>query len=165
MTTILGVPSAVLYGQLLLGLINGAFYAMLSLGLAVIFGMMNIVNFAHGAQYMIGAMGAWLLLNYLGVGYWWALILAPLIVGAISIVIEVLLLRRLYKLDHLYGMLLTFGLALMVQGMFSDWFGCAGFISTNCRSSCSTATRSCWTRGRWAPTTVPIARRTGATSG
>ena len=123
MTTILGVPSAVLYGQLLLGLINGAFYAMLSLGLAVIFGMMNIVNFAHGAQYMIGAMGAWLLLNYLGVGYWWALILAPLIVGAISIVIEVLLLRRLYKLDHLYGMLLTFGLALMVQGAFSNWFG------------------------------------------
>jgi len=126
MTTILGVPSAVLYGQLLLGLINGAFYAMLSLGLAVIFGMMNIVNFAHGAQYMIGAMGAWLLLNYLGVGYWWALILAPLIVGAISIVIEVLLLRRLYKLDHLYGMLLTFGLALMVQGAFSNWFGSSG---------------------------------------
>ncbi|MGE9008624.1 ABC transporter permease [Leptospira interrogans] len=126
MTTILGVPSAVLYGQLLLGLINGAFYAMLSLGLAVIFGMMNIVNFAHGAQYMMGAMGAWFLLNYLGIGYWWALILAPLAVGAIGIVVEMMLLRRLYKLDHLYGMLLTFGLALMVQGMFSDWFGSSG---------------------------------------
>ncbi len=126
MTTILGVPSAVLYGQLLLGLINGAFYAMLSLGLAVIFGMMNIVNFAHGAQYMMGAVGAWLLLNFFGVGYWWALVLVPLGVGIVGIAIERLLLRKLYKLDHLYGMLLTFGLALIVQGVFSDWFGSSG---------------------------------------
>jgi branched-chain amino acid transport system permease protein len=126
MTTIFGIPSAVLYGQLLLGLINGAFYAMLSLGLAVIFGMMNIVNFAHGAQYMMGALVAWLLLNFLGIGYWWALVLAPLAVGLTGVVIERLLLRRLYKLDHLYGMLLTFGLALMVQGAFSNWFGSSG---------------------------------------
>jgi branched-chain amino acid transport system permease protein len=126
MTTIFGIPSAVLYGQLLLGLINGAFYAMLSLGLAVIFGMMNIVNFAHGAQYMMGALVAWLLLNFLGIGYWWALLLAPLAVGLTGVVIERLLLRRLYKLDHLYGMLLTFGLALMVQGAFSNWFGSSG---------------------------------------
>ena len=126
MTTIFGIPSAVLYGQLLLGLINGAFYAMLSLGLAVIFGMMNIVNFAHGAQYMMGALVAWLLLNFLGIGYWWALLLAPLAVGLTGVVIERLLLRRLYKLDHLYGMLLTFGLALMAQGAFSNWFGASG---------------------------------------
>lgn len=126
MTMIFGVPSAVLFGQLLLGLINGAFYAMLSLGLAVIFGMMNIVNFAHGAQYMLGAITAWLLLNFLGVGYWWALLLAPLIVGATGVLIERFLLRRLYKLDHLYGMLLTFGLALMLQGIFSNAFGSSG---------------------------------------
>ncbi|MDA9397588.1 branched-chain amino acid ABC transporter permease [Bradyrhizobium sp. CCBAU 45389] len=126
MTTIFGIPSAVLFGQLLLGLVNGAFYAMLSLGLAVIFGMMNIVNFAHGAQYMMGAMLAWLLLNFLGIGYWWALIIAPLLVGLTGIVVERFLLRRLYGLDHLYGMLLTFGLALMVQGALSNWFGSSG---------------------------------------
>jgi branched-chain amino acid transport system permease protein len=126
MSTIFGIPSAVLYGQLLLGLINGAFYAMLSLGLAVIFGMMNIVNFAHGAQYMMGAVAAWFLLNYLGIGYWWALVLAPLGVGAVGIAVERLMLRRLYKLDHLYGMLLTFGLALMVQGVLSYAFGASG---------------------------------------
>ncbi|GLR84469.1 hypothetical protein GCM10007857_11790 [Bradyrhizobium iriomotense] len=126
MTTIFGVPSAVLFGQLLLGLVNGAFYAMLSLGLAVIFGMMNIVNFAHGAQYMMGAMLAWLLLNFLGVGYWWALILAPMAVGLGGVVLERFLLRRLYGLDHLYGMLLTFGLALMVQGALGNWFGSSG---------------------------------------
>jgi branched-chain amino acid transport system permease protein len=126
MTMIFGVPSAVLYGQLLLGLINGSFYAMLSLGLAVIFGMMNIVNFAHGAQYMLGAMTAWLLLTYAGIGYWWSLLLAPLIVGASGLVIERFLLRRLYKLDHLYGMLLTFGLALMFQGIFTNAFGSSG---------------------------------------
>ncbi|MBR0706684.1 ABC transporter permease [Bradyrhizobium liaoningense] len=126
MTTIFGIPSAVLFGQLLLGLVNGAFYAMLSLGLAVIFGMMNIVNFAHGAQYMMGAMLAWLLLNFLGIGYWWALIIAPLFVGLTGIVVERFLLRRLYGLDHLYGMLLTFGLALMVQGALSNWFGSSG---------------------------------------
>jgi branched-chain amino acid transport system permease protein len=126
MMTVFGIPSAVLFGQLLLGLVNGAFYAMLSLGLAVIFGMMNIVNFAHGAQYMMGAMLAWLLLNFLGIGYWWALILAPLAVGLIGIAVERLLLRRLAGLDHLYGMLLTFGLALMVQGALSNWFGSSG---------------------------------------
>ena len=126
MTTILGVPSAVLFGQLLLGLINGAFYAMLSLGLAVIFGMMNIVNFAHGAQYMLGAMTTWLLLTYGGIGYWWALLLAPLIVGATGLVVERFLLRRLYRLDHLYGMLLTFGLALMAQGVLTNAFGSSG---------------------------------------
>jgi branched-chain amino acid transport system permease protein len=126
MTMIFGVPAAVLYGQLLLGLINGSFYAMLSLGLAVIFGMMNIVNFAHGAQYMLGAMTAWLLLTFAGIGYWWSLLLAPLIVGASGLVIERFLLRRLYKLDHLYGMLLTFGLALMFQGIFTNAFGSSG---------------------------------------
>lgn len=126
MTTIFGIPSAVLFGQLLLGLVNGAFYAMLSLGLAVIFGMMNIVNFAHGAQYMMGAMLAWLLLNFLGIGYWWAVLLAPLAVGLTGIILERLLLRRLYGLDHLYGMLLTFGLALIVQGALSNWFGSSG---------------------------------------
>ncbi|QIB33675.1 branched-chain amino acid ABC transporter permease [Ancylobacter pratisalsi] len=126
MTMIFGVPSAVLYGQLLLGLINGSFYAMLSLGLAVIFGMLNIVNFAHGAQYMLGAMTAWLLLNYAGIGYWWSLLLAPLIVGASGMVIERFLLRRLYKLDHLYGMLLTFGLALIFQGVLTNAFGSSG---------------------------------------
>ncbi len=126
MTMIFGVPSAVLFGQLLLGLINGAFYAMLSLGLAVIFGMMNIVNFAHGALYMMGALGAWLLLEYLGVGYWWALLLAPLGVGLFGILIERTMLRPLYKLDHLYGMLLTFGLSLIIQGVARDWFGSSG---------------------------------------
>ncbi|MBR1133013.1 ABC transporter permease [Bradyrhizobium iriomotense] len=126
MTTIFGVPSAVLFGQLLLGLVNGAFYAMLSLGLAVIFGMMNIVNFAHGAQYMMGAMLAWLLFNFLGIGYWSALVIAPLSVGLMGIAVERFLLRRLYGLDHLYGMLLTFGLALMAQGALSNWFGSSG---------------------------------------
>jgi branched-chain amino acid transport system permease protein len=126
MSTIFGVPDSLVYAQLLLGLINGAFYAMLSLGLAVIFGMMNIVNFAHGAQYMLGAVGAWLLLNYFGVNYWAALIVVPLVVGAINIVIERLVLQRVYKLDHIYGMLLTFGLALVVQGLVSAWIGSAG---------------------------------------
>nr|WP_209737726.1 branched-chain amino acid ABC transporter permease [Aureimonas populi] len=126
MTTILGVPSAVLFGQLLLGLINGAFYAMMSLGLAVIFGMLNIVNFAHGAQYMMGAMVAWALLHFLGIGYWQALVLAPLLVGATGLLMERFLLRRLYKLDHLYGMLLTFGFALIAQGVASNLFGSSG---------------------------------------
>jgi branched-chain amino acid transport system permease protein len=126
MTTIFGVPSAVLFGQLLLGLINGAFYAMLSLGLAIIFGMMNIVNFAHGAQYMLGAMVAWLLLQLLGIGYWGALVVAPLLVGITGLAVERFLLRRIYKLDNIYGMLLTFGLALIIQGVFSNWFGSSG---------------------------------------
>src|SRR5215471_3511361 len=100
-----GIPPQALFGQLLLGLINGAFYALLSLGLAVIFGLLNIINFAHGAQYMMGAFVAWYLLQYLGLGYWWALIVAPLVVGAIGMVIERTMLRHLYKLDHLYGLL------------------------------------------------------------
>ncbi len=126
MTEILGVPVAALSGQLMLGLINGAFYAMLSLGLAVIFGLLNIINFTHGAQYMMGAFAAWMLLNYFGIGYWPALILAPLIVGATGIVLERLLISRLYKLDHLYGLLLTFGLALIIEGLFRNRYGVSG---------------------------------------
>ncbi|WP_035691654.1 branched-chain amino acid ABC transporter permease [Azospirillum halopraeferens] len=123
---IFGIPPQALFGQLLLGLINGSFYALLSLGLAVIFGMLNVINFAHGALYMLGAFVAWLLLNRLGIGYWPALLLAPLIVGAIGIVLEKALLRWLYKLDHLYGLLLTFGLALIIEGMFRHWYGVSG---------------------------------------
>jgi branched-chain amino acid transport system permease protein len=115
-----------LFGQLLIGLINGSFYAMLSLGLAVIFGLLNIINFTHGAQYMMGAFCAWFLLNKAGVGYWWALLIAPIAVGAIGILIERTMLARLYKLDHLYGLLLTFGLALVIQGLFRNEFGSAG---------------------------------------
>jgi branched-chain amino acid transport system permease protein len=121
-----GIPPQALFGQLLLGLINGAFYATLSLGLAVIFGLLNIINFAHGAQYMMGAFAAWFLLNYLGLGYWWALILAPLAVGLVGIVIERTMLKRLYQLDHLYGLLLTFGLALIIEGLFRHRFGSSG---------------------------------------
>jgi branched-chain amino acid transport system permease protein len=126
MDTILGVPTIALYGQLVLGLINGAFYALLSLGLAVIFGMMNVINFTHGAQFMMGAFGAWMLLNRAGLGYWWALILAPLAVGATGVVIERLMISRLYRLDHLYGLLLTFGLALVIEGVFRNFFGSSG---------------------------------------
>jgi len=115
-----------LFGQLPIGLINGAFYAMLSLGLAVIFGLLNIINFTHGAQYMMGAFCAWFLLNKAGVGYWWALLLAPIVVGAIGMLIERTMLARLYKLDHLYGLLLTFGLALIIQGLFRNEFGSSG---------------------------------------
>src|ERR1700755_3590719 len=110
MPTILGVPMQALFGQLLLGLINGSFYAILSLGLAIIFGLLNIINFAHGAQYMMGAFVAWMLLNYLGLGYWGALVLAPILVGVIGILLERHLISRLHHLDHLYGLLLTFGL-------------------------------------------------------
>ncbi len=113
-------------GQLLLGLINGSFYAVLSLGLAVIFGLLNIINFSHGAQYMLGAFVAWMLLEYLGINYWWALILVPVIVGASGIVLEKLALRRLYHLDHLYGLLLTFGVALIIQGLFRNYYGISG---------------------------------------
>ena len=127
----LGVPPQALFGQLLLGLINGAFYAMLSLGLAVIFGMLNVINFAHGAQYMMGAFATWMLLNYLGVPYWGALVLAPLIVGAFGILIERLFLSRLYHLDHLYGLLLTFGLALIIEGLFRQRFGISGLPYPN----------------------------------
>ncbi len=126
MFELLGVPPQVLMGQLLIGLINGSFYAVLSLGLAVIFGLLNIINFTHGAQYMMGAFVAWMLLNYLGIGYWPALILTPIIVGAVGIVLERLMISRLYKLDHLYGLLLTFGLALIIQGVFRDQYGVSG---------------------------------------
>jgi branched-chain amino acid transport system permease protein len=126
MTELFGVPAPALFGQLLLGLINGAFYAILSLGLAVIFGLLNIINFTHGAQYMMGAFTAWMLLNWAGLGYWWALLLAPLLVGATGILIERLLLARLAGLDHLYGLLLTFGLALVIQGIFRNEFGSTG---------------------------------------
>ncbi len=126
MTEIFGIPVMAFSGQLLLGLINGAFYAILSLGLAVIFGLLNIINFAHGAQYMMGAFVAWMLLNYLGIGYWPALVLVPLIVGATGIVLERLFISRLYKLDHLYGLLLTFGLALIIEGLFRNYYGVSG---------------------------------------
>jgi branched-chain amino acid transport system permease protein len=126
MSTIFGVPAPALYGQILIGLINGSFYAMLSLGLAVIFGLLRVINFAHGAQYMLGAFAAYLLLNYAGIGYWPALILAPLIVGVIAVVIERVMLSRLYGIDPLYGLLLTFGLALILEGAFRYWFGAAG---------------------------------------
>jgi branched-chain amino acid transport system permease protein len=124
--SISGEVMQALFGQLLIGLINGAFYAMLSLGLAVIFGLLNIINFTHGAQYMMGAFCAWFLLNKAGVGYWWALLLTPIVVGAIGIIIERTMLARLYKLDHLYGLLLTFGLALVIQGLFRNEFGSSG---------------------------------------
>jgi branched-chain amino acid transport system permease protein len=126
MFEVFGVSSQALFGQLLIGLINGSFYALLSLGLAVIFGMLNIINFAHGAQYMLGAFVAIFLLQYLGLGYWWALVIAPLVVGASGIIIERLFLRWLYKLDHLYGLLLTFGLALIIEGVFRKYFGSSG---------------------------------------
>ena len=126
MTEIFGIPTQALFGQLLIGLINGAFYAMLSLGLAVIFGLLNIINFTHGAQYMMGAFCAWFLLNKLGVGYWWSLLIAPIAVGATGVLIERTMLSRLYKLDHLYGLLLTFGLALIIQGLFRNEFGSSG---------------------------------------
>jgi branched-chain amino acid transport system permease protein len=125
---IFGVPMQAMLGQLLLGLVNGSFYAMLSLGLAVIFGLLNIINFSHGAMYMMGAYVAWMGLNneYIQFGYWWALILAPLLVGALGILIERLLLQWLYKLDHLYGLLLTFGLALIIEGIYRQYFGVSG---------------------------------------
>ena len=126
MTEIFGVPTAAFMGQLMLGLVNGSFYAILSLGLAVIFGMLNIVNFAHGALYMVGAFFAWMLLNYAGVNYWFALLLAPIAVGAIGALIEMTMLRRLQQLDHLYGLLLTFGLALIFEGAFREFYGSSG---------------------------------------
>jgi branched-chain amino acid transport system permease protein len=126
MSTIFGIPTPALFGQLLIGLINGSFYAMLSLGLAVIFGLLQVINFAHGALYMLGAFAAYLLLTYAGVGYWPALIIAPLLVGAAAVVIERVMLSRLYGLDPLYGLLLTFGLALIIEGVFRYWFGAAG---------------------------------------
>ena len=126
MPEIFGIPSQALFGQLLIGLINGSFYALLSLGLAVIFGLLNIINFTHGAQYMLGAFCAYFLLSRLGIGYWWSLALAPLVVGAFGVLIERTMLKQLYKLDHLYGLLLTFGLALIIQGIFRHEFGSSG---------------------------------------
>jgi branched-chain amino acid transport system permease protein len=126
MITIFGIPGPLLFGQLLLGLINGAFYAMLSLGLAVIFGMLNIINFAHGALFMMGAFASWMLLNYAGIGYFPALILSPLLVGIFGIILEKTIISRLYKLDHLYGLLLTFGLSLVIEGLFRNAYGSSG---------------------------------------
>src|SRR5918992_684271 len=126
MFELLGIPPQALFGQLLIGLINGAFYAMLSLGLAVIFGLLNIINFTHGAQYMMGAFCAYLLLQKWGLGYWWALAIAPVAVGITGVLIERTMLKPLYKLDHLYGLLLTFGLALIIQGLFRNEYGSSG---------------------------------------
>src|SRR3546814_12452002 len=122
----LGIPPQALFGQLLIGLINGAFYAVLSLGLALIFGLLNIINFAHGAQYMMGAFVAWLVMRYAGLNYWAALLVAPLAVGAFGIALDRTLLRRLYKLEPLYGLLLTFGLALLLQRLFRHLYGVWG---------------------------------------
>ena len=131
MFELLGIPPQELFGQLLLGLINGAFYALLSLGLAVIFGLMNVINFTHGAQYMMGAFGAWMLLNYLGVPYWGALVLVPILVGITGVLIERAFISRLYHLDHLYGLLLTFGLALIIEGLFRREYGISGLPYAN----------------------------------
>ena len=128
MFEIFGVPSNALFSQLLIGLINGSFYALLSLGLAVIFGMLNIINFTHGAQYMMGAFMAFFLLQYGGLSYWWALIIAPVVVGVFGMIIERTMLQWLYKLDHLYGLLLTFGLALIIEGVFRNYFGSSGLL-------------------------------------
>ena len=131
MIEMLGLNSPAFFGQLVLGLINGSFYAMLSLGLAIIFGLLNVVNFMHGAQYMMGAFTSWMLLQWLGVNYWAALLLAPLIVGASGVLIERLFVRRLYHLDHIYGLLLTFGMTLVVEGLYSKAFGSAGLPYEN----------------------------------
>ncbi len=126
MFTIFGYPAPLLFGQLLLGLINGAFYALLSLGLAIIFGMLNIINFAHGALFMVGAFVAWMLQAYLGVNYWWALLVSPLVVGIFGVLLEKTVISRLYRIDHLYGLLLTFGLALILEGLFRNEYGSSG---------------------------------------
>jgi branched-chain amino acid transport system permease protein len=126
MFEIFGIPSQALFGQLLLGLINGSFYALLSLGLAVIFGLLNIINFAHGAQYMMGAFTAYLLLQYFGINYWAALVIVPIVIGVLGILIERLFLQHVRKLDHLYGLILTFGLALIIEGLFRNYYGSSG---------------------------------------
>jgi len=126
MFEVFGIPSQALFGQLLLGLINGSFYALLSLGLAVIFGMLNIINFTHGAQYMMGAFCAYLLLQYLGINYWVALVIVPIAIGVFGILIEWLFLQHVRKLDHLYGLILTFGLALIIEGLFRNYYGSSG---------------------------------------
>ena len=121
-----GIPLSALLSQLLLGLVNGSFYAILSLGLAVIFGLLNVINFAHGALFMMGAVTTWMAMNYLGINYWLMLVLAPLVVGIFGVVIERLLLRWIYKLDHLYGLLLTLGLTLVIEGVFRSVYGVSG---------------------------------------
>ena len=126
MHMIFGKPVPLLFGQLLLGIINGSFYAMLSMGLAIIFGLLKIINFAHGAMFMVGAFVTWGLLNYLGINFWWALICAPLIVGALGFILERTVIRRIYKLDILYGLLLTFGIAQVLQGGLTNYFGSSG---------------------------------------
>jgi branched-chain amino acid transport system permease protein len=126
MFEIFGLPSQALFGQLLLGLINGSFYALLSLGLAVIFGMLNIINFTHGAQYMMGAFAAYMLLQYLGINYWAALVIVPIVIGVFGVLIERLFLQHVRKLDHLYGLILTFGLALIIEGLFRNYYGSSG---------------------------------------
>ena len=126
MFELIGIPPQALFGQLLLGLINGSFYAVLSLGLALIFGLLNVINFTHGAQYMLGAYVAWIGMTYAGVNYWLSLLVAPIVAGAFGIVLERLFLRWLYHLDHLYGLLLTFGLALIIEGVFRQIYGISG---------------------------------------
>ena len=126
MTTIFGKPLPLLFGQLLLGVINGSFYAMLSMGLAIIFGLLNIINFAHGAMFMVGAFVAWGLFTYLGIGFWAALVCAPVIVGLLGFLLERTVIRRIYKLDILYGLLLTFGIAQVLQGLATNYFGSSG---------------------------------------
>ena len=123
---IFGVPLPAMMSQLLLGLVNGSFYAMLSLGLAVIFGLLNVINFSHGALYMMGAFLAWMGIEYLHLNYWLMLVLAPLAVGVFGVVVEKTMLRWLYQLDHLYGLLLTFGITLMVEGVFRSFYGVSG---------------------------------------
>ena len=123
---IFGVPIQAMLGQLLLGLVNGSFYALLSLGLAIIFGLLNIINFSHGALYMMGAYAAWILLEYFELGYWWSLVIAPLVVGAFGILIEKVFIKHVYQLDHLYGLLLTFGMALIFEGVYRHFFGVSG---------------------------------------
>ena len=166
---LLGVPPQALFGQVMLGLINGAFYAMLSLGLAVIFGLLNIINFAHGALYMLGAFIAWFLLQYLGLGYWWALFLAPLAtVGAVRRADRATMLKRLYGLDPLYGLLLTFGLALIIQG-YSRTSSAPPASPTprrrRCRAAGISASCSCRTTGPgWSLSRSSFASRPGTSS-
>ena len=126
MDSLFGIPIAAIVGQLMVGLINGAFYALMSLGLSIIFGLLHVVNFAHGAQYMLGAFVAWALLEYLGLSYWWALVIAPLVVAGFGLVFERLFLRRLYGFDHVYALLLTFGVAILMEGAFRLQFGVSG---------------------------------------
>lgn len=126
MFELIGIPPQAFFGQLLLGLINGAFYALMSLGLAVIFGLLNVINFTHGAQYMMGAFGAWMLLTWFGVPFWAALVVVPILVGITGMVLERVLLKHLYHLDHLYGLLLTFGVALIIEGLYRQQFGSSG---------------------------------------